>query len=179
MCANTECYAKLFSISSCPLHTGFLCPSPKFMYIGTMIPTPSAHDVKQLWSENTKPSVIVAVNGLIGRNMKMQKWYIRSGVGQPQMKTTNKSVKLNSHNILKSRCTRSHTKFGTKLVYPDFCVIPTFQKRPAAPTVLDRKVGITTSIRNSGYLWLYQKIRYTKNAEKSFNHRAFPAKNLV
>ena len=85
------------------------------MYIGTMIPTPSAHDVKQLWSENTKPSVIVAVNGLIGQNMKMQKWYILAGMGQPQMKTTNKSVKLNSHNILKSRCTRSHTKFGTKL----------------------------------------------------------------
>lgn len=74
MLANTECYAILFSISSCPLHTGFLCPSPKFMYIWTMIPTPSAHDVKQLWSENTKPSVIVAVNGLIGQNMKMQKW---------------------------------------------------------------------------------------------------------
>ena len=27
--------------------------------------------------------------------------------------------------------------------YPDFCVIPTFQKRPAAPTALGRKVGIT------------------------------------
>ena len=85
------------------------------MCIGTIIPTPSAHAVKPLWSENTKPSVIVAVNGLIGRDMKMQKWYIRAGVGQPQMKTTNKSVKLNSHNILKSRCTRSHTQFGTKL----------------------------------------------------------------
>ncbi len=83
------------------------------MCIGTVIPTPSAHAVKQLWSENTKPSVIVAVNGLIGRNMKMQKWYIRAGVGQPQMKATNKSVKLNSHNILKSRCPRSYTKFGT------------------------------------------------------------------
>lgn len=113
MHANTECYAKLFSISSCPLHTGFLCPSPKFMYIGTVIPTPYARAVKPLWSENTKPSVIVAVNGLIGRNMKMQKWYIRAGVGQPQMKTKNKSVKLNSHNILKSRCPRSYTKFGT------------------------------------------------------------------
>ena len=113
MHANTECYAKLFSISSCPLHTGFLCPSPKFMYIGTVIPTPYVRAVKPLWSENTKPSVIVAVNGLIGRNTKMQKWYIRAGVGQPQMKTKNKSVKLNSHNILKSRCTRSHTKFGT------------------------------------------------------------------
>lgn len=29
------------------------------------------------------------------------------------MKTANKSVKLNSHNILKSLCTRSHTKLGT------------------------------------------------------------------
>lgn len=26
---TTECYVKLFSISSCPLHTGFLCPSPE------------------------------------------------------------------------------------------------------------------------------------------------------
>ena len=85
------------------------------MYIGTIIPTPSAHAVKQLWSENTKPSVIVAVNGWIGLNMKMQKWYIRAGVGQPQMKATNKSAKLNSHNILKSRCPRSYTKFGTKV----------------------------------------------------------------
>ena len=116
MRANTECYAKLFLISSCPLHTGFLCPSPKFMYIGTMIPTPSAHDVKQLWSENTKPSVIVAVNGLIGQNMKMQKWYILAGMGQLQMKMTNKSVEINSQNILISRCIRrSYTKFGTKL----------------------------------------------------------------
>ena len=112
---TTECYVKLFSISSCPLHTGFLCPSPKSMCIGTIIPTPSAHAIKPLWNESTNPSVIVAVNGLIGQNMKMQKWYILAGMGQPQMKTTNKSVKLNSHNILKSRCTRSHTKFGTKL----------------------------------------------------------------
>ena len=116
MHANTECYVKLFSISSCPLHTGFLCPSPKSMCIGTIIPTPSAHDVKPLWNESTNPSVIVAVNGLIGQNMKMQKWYILAGMGQLQMKMTNKSVEINSQNILISRCIRSsYTKFGTKL----------------------------------------------------------------
>lgn len=27
--------------------------------------------------------------------------------------------------------------------YPDFCVIPTFQKSPTVPAVLERKVGIT------------------------------------
>ena len=64
------------------------------MCIGTIIPAPYVHAVKPLWIENTKPSVIVAVNGWIGRNMKMQKWNLRAGVGQPQMKTTNKSVKL-------------------------------------------------------------------------------------
>ena len=113
---TTECYVKLFSISSCPLHTGFLCPSPKSMCIGTIIPTPSAHAVKPLWNESTNPSVIVAVNGLIGQNMKMQKWYILAGMGQLQMKMTNKSVEINSQNILISRCIRrSYTKFGTKL----------------------------------------------------------------
>ena len=30
--------------------------------------------------------------------------------------------------------------------------------------------------RLSRYTWLYQKIRYTKNAEKPVNHRAFHAK---
>lgn len=86
------------------------------MCIGTIIPTPSAHDVKPLWNESTNPSVIVAVNGLIGQNMKMQKWYILAGMGQLQMKMTNKSVEINSQNILISRCIRrSYTKFGTKL----------------------------------------------------------------
>ena len=30
-----------------------------------------------------------------------------------------------------------------KISYPDFCVIPTFQKSPTVPAVLERKVGIT------------------------------------
>ena len=84
--------------------------------IRIIIPTPSAHAVKPLWNESTNPSVIVAVNGLIGQNMKMQKWYILAGMGQLQMKMTNKSVEFNSQNILISRCIRrSYTKFGTKL----------------------------------------------------------------
>lgn len=41
---------------------------------------------------------------------------IKSGMGQLQMKMTNKSVEFNSQNILISRCIRrSYTKFGTKL----------------------------------------------------------------
>lgn len=43
------------------------------MYIGTTIPILSVHAVNPQWRESTKLSVIVAVNGLIGRNMKMQK----------------------------------------------------------------------------------------------------------
>lgn len=39
-----------------------------------------------------------------------------AGMGQLQMKMTNKSVEINSQNILISRCIRrSYTKFGTKL----------------------------------------------------------------
>lgn len=64
------------------------------MYIGTIIPILSVHAVKPQWRESTKPSVIVVVNGLIGQNTKMQKWYIRAGMGQLQMKMTNKSVEL-------------------------------------------------------------------------------------
>ena len=67
------------------------------MYIGTIIPILSAHAVKPQWSESTKPSVIVAVNGLIGQNMKMQKWYIRAGVDQAQMEKDWQS--LNTHSL--------------------------------------------------------------------------------
>ena len=84
MHANTECHVKLYSISSCPLLTDFQRLSPKSMYIGTTIPILSAHAVKPQWRESTKPSVIVAVNGLIGRNIMMQKWYIRAGVVFPR-----------------------------------------------------------------------------------------------
>ena len=44
--ANTECYAKLFSSSSCPLHIAVQSLSQKSMYIGTLIPMLSAHAVK-------------------------------------------------------------------------------------------------------------------------------------
>lgn len=103
MHANIECYVKLFSIFSCPLLTDFQSLSQRSMYIGTTIPILSAHAVKPQWRESTKLSVIVAVNGLIGQNMKMQKWYIRAGMGQLQMKMTSKSVELNLQNILISR----------------------------------------------------------------------------
>ena len=116
------------------------------MCIGTIIPTPYVHAVKPLWSENTKPSVIVAVNGLIGRNTKMQKWYIRAGVGQTQMKTTNKSVKLNSHNILKSRCTRSHTKLGTNSLYQIW--YKTGKPANKCQALICKKRGLFIAIKN-------------------------------
>ena len=48
---------------------------------------------------------------------------------------TEKSKKCNCYFVQ----SYENARFG----YPDFHVIPTFQKRPTAPTALGRKVGIT------------------------------------
>lgn len=111
---TTECYVKLFSISSSPLHTGFLCPSPKSMCIGTIIPTPSAHAVKPLWNESTNPSVIVAVNGLIGQNMKMQKWkmgYHRDCQKEPR-RTPGMRRYVESQNLCQCLFRREHREMS-------------------------------------------------------------------
>ena len=58
------------------------------------------------------------------------------------------SVRLNSvtgSNALRDKLTHCLLLYQIwyNVGYPDFCVIPTFQKSPTVPAVLGRKVGIT------------------------------------
>ena len=48
-----------------------------------------------------------------------------------------------SHMARHMHCLRLVSGILDTSSYPDFCVIPTFQKRPVKPTVLGRKVVIT------------------------------------
>lgn len=67
------------------------------MYIGTTIPIVYAHVVRQQWIESTKPSVIAAVNDLIGQSIWMPKWYIRVGEALPRLNGIGFRIKTNGN----------------------------------------------------------------------------------
>ena len=73
---------------------------------------------------------------------------VHRGLGQRLNKQENHSFRESGMNGFSHLCIQMHCLLLVSGIldtrgYPDFCVIPTFQKRPTVPTVLGRKVGIT------------------------------------